>query len=99
MFYCFSFQTTEPEMQEQLHCILKIYNDPSGWQPMCDCDLGVEIENEIDLFEPELDEDDKFSTSGLSGEQLLYNYRLLFPINGNLNLTYLNVTLEDLISF
>lgn len=70
-------------MQEQLRCILKIYYDPTNWQPMCDCDLGVEIENEIDLLEPELDTDDKFYTSGLSGEQLLYNYRLLFPLNGS----------------
>lgn len=70
-------------MQEQLRCILKIYHDPTNWQPMCDCDLGVEIENEIDLFEPELDADDKFYTNALSGEQLLYNFRLLFPINGS----------------
>ncbi|KAF2896280.1 hypothetical protein ILUMI_09894 [Ignelater luminosus] len=72
---------TDGEIQRQLQFILKLHwegNEDKG----CQCDSSIEPEYEVDLLEPELDNDDSIKTEP-SGEDFLTNYKLLFSVYGS----------------
>lgn len=66
--------------------ILEIYLSPQNWQPLCECDLGTDSENEIDVIEPEIDQNETLQYSEANGEQFLYNYRMAYSFDGKLYL-------------
>ncbi|GLV31196.1 hypothetical protein CBL_12271 [Carabus blaptoides fortunei] len=79
------------EMKEQMQYILEIYLNPQNWQPLCECDLGTDSENEIDVIEPEIDQNESLQYSEANGEQFLYNYRMAYSFDGGeLNSNYIN---------
>lgn len=77
-------QTLQGELKEQLQYILEIYLNPDSWQPLCECDLGTDSENEIDIVEPEIDQNEDQSDVGVEtdGENFLYSYRRAYSIDG-----------------